>query len=414
MTGCSLKSITPDGITGMIFALEGMKNALVLLNGPMGCRFYHSTTSQHLSPRGRLKLPPRAGEEPVPVDYNTLNDFFFRQERVPSTYLDGYDYVYGTKEKVAEALRFVRDNVDFDLLGIVNSPGAALIGDDLLGIARELLGAQRVVMLESSGYSVPFEEGYAHAMDAMLRQLGPSLWPEKSERKPKTVNLLGISIWHRYWEGDLQELKRLLSLCGVEVIAAPGAACSIEELKRMPEAALNVVLEAAMGLPAAEFLEEIRGTPFYVCPGLPVGFSATERIFREVCTALGVSPEPVLTESEKARARAWFKLSGVYESSGKPKGVKFAVVGTPAQEKAFSAFLTDYLAMSRTGPEEAELVFANANVISELMLKNKTFCGIEIGLPGMGYVDLTLKTQLGISGSLFLIEQVINGLMSRL
>jgi len=252
------------------------------------------------------------------------------------------------------------------------------------------------------------------AMDAMLRQLGPSLWPEKSERKPKTVNLLGISIWHRYWEGDLQELKRLLSLCGVEVIAAPGAACSIEELKRMPEAALNVVLEAAMGLPAAEFLEEIRGTPFYVCPGLPVGFSATERIFREVCTALGVSPEPVLTESEKARARAWFKLSGVYESSGKPKGVKFAVVGTPAQEKAFSAFLTDYLAMSRTGPEEAELVFANANVISELMLKNKTFCGIEIGLPGMGYVDLTLKTQLGISGSLFLIEQVINGLMSRL
>jgi len=398
----------------MIFALEGMKDALVLLNGPMGCRFYHSTTSGFLAPRGRLKLPPVSGAAPVPVDYNTLNDFFFRQERVPSTYLDGYDYVYGTKEKVAEALRYVRENVDFSLLGIVNSPGAALIGDDLLGIARELLGARRVVMLESSGYSIPVEEGYAQAIEAMLRQLGPALWGEKRERRPRTVNLFGLSIWQRYWEGDLQELRRLLDLCGIEVVAAPGAMCSVGELSKLPEAALNVVLDPAMGLPAAEYLREAFGTPCFVCPGLPVGFSATESIFRELCKVLDASPEALLEESGKARARAWFKLSGVYESSGKPKGVKFAVVGSPAQEKAFSAFLTDYLAMSRCGPEEAELVFSNANVISELMLKNKTFCGIEIGLPGMGYVDLTLKTQLGISGSLFLIEQVINGLMSRL
>jgi hypothetical protein len=65
-------------------------------------------------------------------------------------------------------------------------------------------------------------------------------------------------------------------------------------------------------------------------------------------------------------------------------------------------------------PEDAELVFADANLIAELMLKNKTFCGIEINLPGMGYIDLVSKTHLGIEGSLFLIEQVLNGLMSRL
>ena len=48
------------------------------------------------------------------------------------------------------------------------------------------------------------------------------------------------------------------------------------------------------------------------------------------------------------------------------------------------------------------------------MLKNKTFCGIEISLPGMGYTDLVPKTHMGIKGSLFLIEQVLNGLMSRI
>ena len=93
MTERSLKSITPDSITGMIFAMEGMRNSIVLLNGPMGCRFYHSTTSQFLSIRPALYLPEEDSRRRVPVDYNYLNDWFFRQARVPCTYLDGYDYV---------------------------------------------------------------------------------------------------------------------------------------------------------------------------------------------------------------------------------------------------------------------------------------------------------------------------------
>ncbi|MCR5174507.1 MAG: hypothetical protein K6C09_07775, partial [Oscillospiraceae bacterium] len=95
-----MRSITADSLTGAVFALEGMRNAVVLLNGPMGCRFYHSTTSRFLMTRPLLKLPAGQDGTREPVDYNTLNDWFFRQERVPCTCLDGYDYVYGTKEKV--------------------------------------------------------------------------------------------------------------------------------------------------------------------------------------------------------------------------------------------------------------------------------------------------------------------------
>ena len=53
MTACSSKSISPDSVTGMIFAMEGIRNVIVLLNGPMGCKFYHSTTSGFLA-----KHPP--------------------------------------------------------------------------------------------------------------------------------------------------------------------------------------------------------------------------------------------------------------------------------------------------------------------------------------------------------------------
>lgn len=416
MTGRCLKSITADSLTGAVFALEGMRNAVVLLNGPMGCRFYHSTTSRFLMTRPLLKLPAGQDGTREPVDYNTLNDWFFRQERVPCTCLDGYDYVYGTKEKVREALTFIRDSVDLDLLAIVNSPGACLIGDDLKETARSVLGGTRTVMVESPGLSGTFEEGWSRAATALLEQAGTALWRERmpEKRTGKRVNLLGLSVWQRYFEGDLAELKRLFALCGAEVTAALCADCSMEELARMPEADLNVVLDPAAGTEAARYLERVCGTPFAVFPGFPVGFSATERMFEELGKLLGTSCEALFEESGRARALAWYKIEQVYATSGKPRGVTFFVGGSAAQKQAYESFLTEYLGMEPSDPERAELVFGDANLISEMMLRNRRFCGIEISLPGMGYIDLVPKTHMGIRGALFLIEQVLNGLMSRL
>ena len=416
MTGRCLKSIMPDSLTGAVFALEGMRNAVVLLNGPMGCRFYHSTTSRFLLPRPLLKLPAGENGERTPVDYHTLNDWFFRQERVPCTCLDGLDYVYGTREKVIGALTYIRESVDFDLLAVVNAPGASLIGDDLQEITRTVLGEKPVVTVESPGLSRSFEEGWSRAALALMEQIGTELWRTRPAegRTGKRVNLLGLSIWQRYFEGDLQELKRLFSLCGLEVNAALCADCSVEELARMPDADLNVVLDPEAGAAAARFLERHCGMPYIICPGFPIGFSATERMFTEICAVLGASCEALREESERARALAWYKIEQVHAASGKPRGVTFCVEGSEAQKQAYETFLTEYMGMERSEPEQAELVFGDANLIAELMLKNRRFCGIEISLPGMGYIDLVPKTHMGIRGALFLIEQVLNGLMSRL
>lgn len=408
MTKAGLTRIMPDCTTGAIFALEGIRNAVVLLNGPMGCRFYHSTTSRFLSIRPLLRLPEREGGQARPVDYNTLNNWFFRQERVPCTWLDGQDYVYGTKEKVLEALAYIRDNVAFDLLAIVNSPGASLIGDALLEPARALLG-ERVILLESPGWSASFAEGASAAALQVLQ--GLKLRRETPGRR--RVNLLGFNLWQRYQEGDILELKRLLALCGIETGAVLCAGTSLPELERLPDAALNLVLYPELGLDCARYLEERWGTPCCVCP-LPVGFSATEAMLTEVCRRLDADPAPALEESRRARALAWYKLREIDQSYGRPRGVKFFVDIGPSADRAYTAFLRDYLAMEPAEAEEAELVFSDANAIAELMLKNRRFCGIEARMPGMGYTDLLPKTHLGVQGALFLIEQVLNGLMSKI
>ncbi len=477
MTRHCSKNISPDSITGMIFAMEGMKKTVVLLNGPMGCKFYHSTTSQFLAVRPRLYLPAEQCQEgedikKVPVDYNYLNSWFFRQPRVPCTYLDSYDYVYGTADKVREGLLFLRKHVDFDLIAIVNSPGASLIGDNLKELAGEILPDRLCVMLESPGYSQDFASGYEAAALETLKQVGAKLWKgivqgteipeEKVSEKileaklsgrqafgSKSVNLLGLSIWQRYLDGDLAELTRLFALCGIKINCCLAAGNSLGELKNLPNADLNVVLYPEMGRECAEFLSQTLGMNCYICDGPPIGFKATESMLQDICRLLEIGnlPEGFVEESEKARAMAWYKINDIYQMCGLPKGVTFAVEGMDSEVYAYSRFFMEYLGMipdclSLIGEREpqmrerletlleiyhagcpqkkdiletkAELVFGNANTIAALKTGKRAFCGIEISLPGMGYVDVVPKTHLGIKGALFLTEQVLNGLMSKI
>ncbi len=431
----------------MIFAMEGIRNTMVLLNGPMGCKFYHSTTSAHLMMRPDLKRAAGEAAEKGHVEYDILNNYFFRQPRVPSTYLDGYDYVYGTSEKVEAALRYFRENFSFELMVIVDSPGASLIGDELTELARRVLPEVPTVMLESPGYSEHFSDGHDRAVCELIRQLRPRFSPKKPRGARPRVNLLGLSVWQRYWEGDKEELTRLLEELGAEVNACPCAGSSLQEILSLPDAELNLLLYPEMGRETAARLEEYFGTPCYVFDGPPVGFSATEKALREIGERLGLDPGKVLEDSEKARAQCWFALNKLDEMSYLSTLRSFAVEGMDSAVYSYVSFLTDYLGMtpecvSLTGSPDpllrgklrdtlrrcraeaalekdildskAELVYADANTISALCTRQDAFSGIEISLPGMGYTDIVKKTHLGIRGALFLVEQTVNGLMSKI
>jgi nitrogenase molybdenum-iron protein alpha/beta subunit len=108
------ENITPDSLSGAIFAIEGIKDACVVLNGPTGCKFYHSAISDSQYVRS-LSFDPLA--------YS--GRFYFGQPRVPCTYLDGHDYVYGSGEKLSKILQSVIQK-NFKLIAVINSPGAAL------------------------------------------------------------------------------------------------------------------------------------------------------------------------------------------------------------------------------------------------------------------------------------------------
>ena len=75
-----LNNITPDSLSGIIFALEGISRTAVLLNGPTGCKFYHSSVADNQTIKqfefdplnypdkwyfGQPRLPSRQKHEPI-------------------------------------------------------------------------------------------------------------------------------------------------------------------------------------------------------------------------------------------------------------------------------------------------------------------------------------------------------------
>ncbi len=429
MTNNCLKNITPDSFSGLVFAMEGIDNTVVLINGPTGCKFYHSAVSDSQSIH-QFEFDP----------LNYPEKFYFGQPRVPCTYLDNRDYVYGSMDKLTEALDFLSNEVSFDLLAVINSPGASLIGDNLKDIVSRKVKGKKYVVIETPGFSDNICSGFEKAAIETLKQLCSPMGAVKSAR----VNILGLSIFHKNYRGDVEEIKRLFKMCGIEINCFLCSECNPESIEKIPAADLNIVLNPEYGYNTAIFLKEMYKTSYYICDGPPIGFEATEKFMRDICGILNKDCSLFTAESEKSRADAYAFISRVNSLTGLPKGVNFALEGTYSEIYSYTSFLVKYFGMilecaSVLNEEidvfkdravkllsemklegamqhdilntKSELVFANGNTIAQLKLKGHSFSGIEISLPTLGYIDVIPKTQLGLKGALMLTEQVLNGLM---
>lgn len=424
-----LKNITPDSFTGLIFAMEGIDRTVVLVNGPTGCKFYHSAISDsqtiHQHEFDPLKYPER---------------YYFGQPRVPCTFLDSKDYVYGSKDKLEETLHFLNENIPFDLLVVINSPGASLIGDDLKGIVNGCIGEKEFIVIETSGFSQDICKGYEKATGELLKQLDIL----RLKKLPDMVNILGISIFHRDYLGDIEEIQRLLQMCGIKVNCFLCAQSSLKDIKNISRASLNIVIHPEYGYHTALLLKELYDTPYYICDGPPIGFTATENFIEDICSILNKDNSKFMEESGKARADAYVHISRVNSMTGLPKGVKFALEGNYSEIYSYAGFLVNYFGMILETVSvlnedtdlfkgeledflktfnlydsinkdilktKSELVFANGNTIAKLKLKKYEFTGIETSLPSLGYINVIPKTHLGLKGALMIVEQVLNGLM---
>jgi nitrogenase molybdenum-iron protein alpha/beta subunit len=408
---------------GTALAFEGISDAVTIMNGPTGCKSYPAWFSEHAYP-GRDKSCYT--DEP----FKYYKRFFFTQPRIPCTYMDADDYIEGTRGKLDEVFREAMES-NPNLIGLINSPGASLIGETL-GLKNE---KGTIVRVESPAPSIPLGAGF---QDTMIKILG-SL-PIKKGGEKKGINLVGMSVWDLHWEDSVADLRDLLGLCDISVNTVIGAGCSVSELRDSGNAELNVIIHRDFGLDIAKWYERELKVPYAESAmGAPVGFDALEDWVMIICRSMGKDPSPAMAEIRKKRERAAKVLLTLYTVHKPTVGKTFTITAGGSIAYPVMSFLYSYLGVvpvavctgsDRTFDREInEFLEKNDLDVSEDVLD--TYADVMIGdgdsvtsaiyrglipegyvmvRPARTIVHIDERPVLGLGGTMRLIDGVMNSL----
>jgi len=285
---------------GAIKALGTIKNSVILVHGPKGC-VYH--INYILGMRGD------------------------RPSEIYTTALDEHDVIFGAGQKLREAVAYLDSALQPELLFVLSCCTSDIIGEDVGSAVRDAATRARTIAISAGGFEGDFHKGYSETLCQLVREL-----VEKPGRlRPRTVNLVGML----RAGPDLAELRGVLGLIGVCVNAVLTADATREDLERLGDAALNVVLCEPSGKDAALLLETLCGTPFIV-EEIPIGYRSTVRFLERVAGALGI-PAAVGPPAGTGPAPDCRFLASR----------RIAIVGGPTRAVALVRFLAEYRVVPR-------------------------------------------------------------------
>lgn len=270
--------------------------------------------------------------------------------------LKGKEMALGGGKRVAHAVKATCDTLNPALIAVFNCSAPAVMGDDVEGVLASIEKEveAETFALSTAGYEGPDWMGYEEVLHALVRFMRPSA-PKNGK-----VNLIGFKDDEPRAQADLREMERILDAQGIGINTVL-TSCSFDELKRAPEASLNVVL-GGDGLLCAKTMEEKFGIPRVVVP-YPFGINNTLRFLERIGAGLGkkIDQDVIAAEREKIKKaikRIYFHLQGLC-------GLPVAVVGEACRAFDFAQFVNDEL-----GLDVKILVISSKNYLDREKEKN--------------------------------------------
>jgi len=203
---------------------------------------------------------------------------------IPCTNFSESEIVYGGEHRLKEVIEGAFKVIDADLYVVLTGCTSDIVGDDVGSVTAKFQDIDRqIVFAETGGFKSNNYISHEKVVNAIIDQYVDK-FGNKGTRKKRLVNVFSVIPYQDpYWNGNLQELKRILEGIGLEVNILFGQdSGGIEEWKTIPEAEFNLVISAWAGLGIAENLENKYGTPYLHFPYLPIGGNETSKFLRQV------------------------------------------------------------------------------------------------------------------------------------
>ena len=206
-------------VAGALLAVSKIKNAVPLIHGPAGCAYQRRINPFELS-----------------------SNFF--EIPIPCTDMTDLDTVYGGEEALKESIKQTYEQYNPELIVVITTCQSDIIGDDVKAAIDEIKADIGCDIVFSTGSLFPKRRdisvvGTQDVLYAIVDQL---LDDDEREKEKKSVNV-AISSVHGA-ASEMSEMKGMLEKIGIKIngIYFDGtAATTVEDLKNMPRAELNIV-----------------------------------------------------------------------------------------------------------------------------------------------------------------------------
>ncbi|MCS6882696.1 MAG: nitrogenase component I subunit alpha [Oscillochloridaceae bacterium] len=213
-----------------------VKDAIQLTHGPIGCAFFSWGYRPHLA------------DSDFHIKYTFVSD------------MNETNIVFGGEKKLLQCIiEASREFPDAKAVFVYNTCSTALIGDDGRDVAKqaeEIIG-KPVVFFECEGFrGVSQSLGHHVGNETIFRQLVGSVEPEGDFSR--AINIIGdYNI-----KNDLRTFEYLFEAIGVRILTRFTGNVSVDDLKIMHKAALNVVHCQRSATYIAEMMRDKYGTPY--------------------------------------------------------------------------------------------------------------------------------------------------------
>ena len=198
----------------------------------------------------------------APQGDDYVNTIFTMLERTPgfpamtTSVVSGTDLARGTI-RLPETLRQVEASRKPELIVVVASCSTILLQENLEVAAESAKCACDVLVYDAN----PYRMAETGASEGLFTELVKKYArPQPLTARP-SVNIIGPSSLGFHARHDLIALRRMLATLGVQInVVAPWGA-SVDDMRRLPAAWLNIAPYRELGAKAADYLEAQFGTP---------------------------------------------------------------------------------------------------------------------------------------------------------
>jgi len=209
---------------------------------------------------------------------------------VPCTNVSEFEIVFGGEAKLGNVIEGAFKVIDADLYVVLTGCTSDIIGDDIAQVTSTYQEQDKpIAYVETGGFKSNNYVSHETVVKGIIDQYVDK-FKVGSNKITGLVNVFAtIPYQDAFWNGNLEEIKRILEGIGLRVNILFGAESQgIEEWKTIPQAQFNIVVNAWAGLGIAKHLESKYGTPYTHFPYLPIGGLETTKFLRQVASFGGL------------------------------------------------------------------------------------------------------------------------------